>query len=266
MKEDLTDCTFIIPLKLDSYDREQNFKFVINYITKNFNTNIIITETSDTDSLILRQKYNNLIEDNNILLTEKKFEKAFHRTRYLNEMLNQVTTPVTVNYDIDVFIPKKNYLRARDLILIDKFDLVYPYTTIDWFQYKVPQAYRDLVMKEDLKDMDVKNLILHTTEYGHLQFFNTASYKNGYGENEEFISYGPEDKERFFRFKNLGYRITDLKGGEFVFHLEHHRGPDSGHHGNYENNERLWTLIKNIPLTNLKEYYSNLTYIKERFL
>jgi len=254
-KINLTDCTFIIPLKVDSYDREQNFLFCINYLTKNFDTNIIITETSDNNSLILNKKYRELINKNNILLIEKDSEKVFHRTKYLNEMLNMVKTSVTINYDIDVFLPKKNYSKARDLILIDNFDLVYPYTTKSWYQYKVPQAYRDIILKDNLQDINFNKLIKHTTEHGHLQFFNTASYKQGYGENEDFISYGPEDKERYFRFNKLGFKITDLKDGEYVFHLEHYRGLDSGHHDNYENNEKIWSKIQSFSDSEFLNYY-----------
>jgi hypothetical protein len=260
-KIDLRDCTFIIPLKVDSFDREQNFLFTINYLTKNFDTNIIITETSDNNSLILNKKYRDIINKNNILLIEKENENVFHRTRYLNEMLKMVNTPVTINYDIDVFIPKKNYSKARDLILIDNFDLVYPYTTRSWYQYKVPQVYRDTIIKNNLQDLDIKKLIKHTTEYGHLQFFNTASYIKGYGENEDFISYGPEDKERYFRFNRLGFKITDLKDGEYVFHLEHYRGKDSGHHENYENNENLWEKLKKLTKEETIEYYKKQPYI-----
>ena len=35
----------------------------------------------------------------------------------------------------------------------------------------------------------------------------TEIYKKAYGENENFISYGPEDQERAYRFKKLGYKV-----------------------------------------------------------
>jgi hypothetical protein len=258
-KQDLKDCTFIIPVKIDSYDREQNFKFVIDYLTKNFDTNIVITETSNNEELVLNKKYGNLIKDNNIILIEKPKEKTFHRTRYLNEMLKQVTTSVTVNYDIDVFIPKNNYLKAFNLIMEDNFDLVYPYDR-GWYQFMVHQDYRDEILEKKCKEIDIKKLTRYTSEFGHLQFFKTETYKKGYGENEGFIAYGPEDKERYNRFKLLDFNVIHMSDCP-VFHLEHYRGKDSGHHENYENNEILWEKLGKMSKEETKEYYRKQSYI-----
>ena len=256
MKKILLDCTFIIPVKIDSYDRKQNFKFVINYLVKNFETNIIITETSETEELFLNNNYNNFFAKNNIKLIEKKNEKVFHRTRYLNEMLNMVQSKITVNYDVDVFLPVSSYLEAVSLILNDKKDLVYPYSR-GWYQYMIPQSYRDEILNKEAKSIELNKLNKHTAEFGHLQFFNTASYKKGFGENEDFISYGPEDKERYFRFNKLGYDVCHMGPEKYVFHLEHHRGKDSGHHDNYESNETKWEYIKTLSRDKLLKYYEN---------
>lgn len=259
-KINLTDCTFIIPLKIDGYDREQNFKFVINYLCSKFNTNIIITETSDNDKLILKEKYNDILVNNNIILIEKQNEKTFHRTKYLNDMLIMSKTKVTINYDIDVFLPVHNYLRARDLIC-EGYDMVLPYGN-GRFQFMVPQSYRDEFMKFETSKLENSKLIKHVSECGHLQFFNTESYKKGFAENEQFISYGPEDKERYHRFQLLGYKTTHMSNC-YVFHLEHYRGKDSGFHENYEKNEKLWETLKSYSKEDIINYYNEQEYYKK---
>lgn len=259
-KIDLTDCTFIIPLKIDGYDREQNFKFVINYLCSKFDTNIIITETSDTNKLILKEKYNDILVNNNITLIEKPNEQTFHRTKYLNDMLIMSKTKITINYDIDVFLPVASYLKARDLIN-QGYDLVFPYGN-GQFQFMVPQFYRDQIINTNIFKLETSKLIQHTSICGHLQFFNTESYKKGFGENESFISYGPEDKERFHRFQLLGFKVTHIDGS-FVFHLEHFRGKDSGQHENFESNEKLWETLKSLSKDDIIEYYNKQNYCQK---
>ena len=49
MKRDLKDCTFIIPIKIESTDRLRNVITVLCYLVSNFDTNIIVKEV-DTES------------------------------------------------------------------------------------------------------------------------------------------------------------------------------------------------------------------------
>jgi hypothetical protein len=254
-KINLKDCTFIIPLMIESEDREKNFRFVLKYLYDKFDTNIIITEANYTNNLYLKKYYSDILTKANVTLIEKPNEKHFHRTRYLNEMLNMVKTKITVNYDIDVFFPMDNYVRATQLILKDDYDLVYPFGNGN-FQYEVPQKYRDELMKQSIiTKIDSKRLNNSHSEFGHCQFFNTESYKKGYGENEDFISYGPEDQERYFRFRNLGYKTTWLANG-IVYHLAHIRTKDSGIHEFTEHNNKVWQDIKEIPKKALTKYYN----------
>jgi hypothetical protein len=43
-KKDLKDCTFIIPVKLESDHRIKNAQIVLNFLNNIFDTNIIIYE------------------------------------------------------------------------------------------------------------------------------------------------------------------------------------------------------------------------------
>ena len=50
MKRDLKDCTFIIPIKIESTDRLRNVITVLCYLVSNFDTNIIVKEVDTATS------------------------------------------------------------------------------------------------------------------------------------------------------------------------------------------------------------------------
>ena len=81
-------------------------------------------------------------------------------------------------------------------------------------------------------------------------------------ENENFVAYAPEDKERFYRFSTLGYNIGRVEN--FVYHLEHKRGQNSwfnNPHMNMNNSE--WDKIQGMNKKQLIEYYSTQDYLKK---
>jgi hypothetical protein len=100
------------------------------------------------------------------------------------------------------------------------------------------------------------------SEYGHCQFFNTESYKKGGMENEGFISYAPEDQERGYRFKTLGYSVE--WGNSYVYHIEHTRGINSSSiNPMMSENNLLFSYIKSLSKEGLSLYYKNQEYIKK---
>jgi predicted glycosyltransferase involved in capsule biosynthesis len=169
-------------------------------------------------------------------------------------MLSKVSTPVTVNYDIDVMLPPDNYEVARDRITKGGYDLIYPYF-LGESQYQITTKSDDL--------FDPRYLNLAPSVAGHVQFFKTESYRNGFMENENFISYGAEDSERLNRFKVLGYKV-DHCNGMFVFHIEHSRGINSSWtNPHFDANATLYYHLKNMDRDKLIEYYAKQTYLKK---
>ena len=252
-KIDLMDCTFIIPVKLESDHRIKNAKIVLNFLYDNFDTNIIIYEfeTNKIPELIN-------ITDNIVYINETNPEnKPFHRTAFLNKMLKLVKTYVTVNYDLDVILPLESYAASRDAVKFSQFDLVFPYG-LGEFQKMVSKDVKDeLISNKNIFNIMDNNSIIHSSEFGHVQFFKTSSYIKGGMENEGFVSYAPEDKERNYRFINLGYK-TGRINNSFVYHLEHERNCDSNSSNPYfEKNMDLWNKIKDMTIFELLEYYKN---------
>ena len=120
----------------------------------------------------------------------------------------------------------------------------------------------DSLLDEILKRDKSKEVPLYPAEYGHCVFFNTEEYRKFGGENEEFRSYGPEDRERAHRFKKLGKEVKWLDGK--VFHFEHWRGNDSSRKNPHlEDNHNLFDMLESMSSEELLNYYDNVEYRKK---
>jgi hypothetical protein len=260
---DLKDTTFIIPVRVESEDRKSNTILTINYLCKHLITNIIILEHDESPKVphILNESVDTFKTSVDYHFIKKNENEIFHRTKFLNVMLNMVKTPVVVNYDVDVLLRPETYSKCRNLVLGGQ-DLVYPYF---WgpSQQQIYYSGRDKLSKNQSLDVLAKEDVnLTRSEFGHCQFFNTESYKDGGMENEGFISYAPEDQERGYRFKKLGYNV--MWSDDYVFHLEHTRGADSSSaNPMMDHNNRLFEKIKSFDKEALKQYYENIEYRKK---
>jgi hypothetical protein len=266
--ENLKNCTFIIPVRIEHQDRYNNAKSVLGFLNHHFETNVIIYEVSEDgkSKLDFLEDLKNLKIDHTV--NSLSVKESFHRTKYLNIMLDKVVTPVVVNYDIDVFLPPQSYLICRDRILSGEVDVYYPYS-FGASQYQVLSSVDRSQFNLDFSPQSIlSNLDNHSpggirryySEYGHCIFFNTEIYREFGGENEDFISYGPEDKERGIRFKAFTNKVEWLD--DVVFHFEHHRGNDSslGNPYTHSNNMLLTQIQSYIKNGGIVEYYWNRPY------
>lgn len=258
----LEDTTIIIPICIESPDRRLNTIITLSYLCKYLtNTNIIVLE-HDVNSQVpdilnsINNSNNNKIEY--IFSLNDSNNQIFHRTKFLNEMLARVKTPVVVNYDIDILLQPHVYLECSNLIK-SGFDLVYPYFWGD-SQYQVNNSGRNKLLNSlFLNNLTPKDFNITISQYGHCQFFNTKSYIDGGMENEGFISYAPEDQERGYRFKKLGYNV--MWANNYVYHIEHSRGINSsGLNPLMKHNNELFEYIKTLSTDQLKEYYNTINY------
>lgn len=260
MTINLTDTTFIIPYKKDSDDRLDNLLYICEYLISNFDTNIIVLESYNNTITHSREILRQKIKSNNITyICVKNTYNFFHRMQYLNMMLNIVTTPVVVNYDVDIILPVESYVKARDYIIEGKYSFVTPFSN-------PPGVYLISDKKNFFTDNKINpnhTWLVHTTAGpGFAIFANIEAYKSIGKENENFKAYGPEDGERVFRIKNLGYNIGEINGP--VYHLEHYRTSDSNpsnvHFANNVNECNKTSLMSEDSLIN---YYGGNFDIKQ---
>lgn len=267
MKIDLSEATFIIPIRIESQDRLRNVITTTAFLIDNFDTNIIIKEV-DSESVFIRDVVPVLKDfydvDTHIFhIFEKSNEPLFHRQKVLNEMIAEAKTEIVVNYDCDVLLPLDSYHEAYQSILLHTHDVIYPYGQ-GMYQQQVKAT--DEIVSEFLQtgnyDILNKNSNLHTSDFGWVQFFNRQVYIKGGLENENFKAYAPEDKERFYRFTTLGYNVGRIN--DCVYHLEHARGENSWFSNPYmDSNMKEWEKIQSMNREQLLEYYSQQEYLKK---
>ena len=267
MRIDLSEATFIIPIRIESSDRLRNVITTTAFLLEHFDTNIIIKEV-DSESIfqkdalpILKDILDVDVNINHIF--EQSNDSSFHRQKVLNEMIDKSSTKIVVNYDCDAILPLESYKIAYDLILKEECDVVYPY---EQGMYQKQVLATDEIVSTFLETGDYSHLDNHsrsyTSDFGWVQFFNRQVYIEGGMENENFIAYAPEDKERFYRFTTLGYNVERIDN--FVYHLEHSRGHNSWvNNPHMNNNNNIWDQIQNMNKDQLKEYYSNQDYLQK---
>jgi len=255
---DLQKTTIIIPIKIEHKDRYRNAETVLGFLNSNFKTNIFIYEASSSGET--RLDFLESLENLNIKHWCIEEEDSFHRTKYLNIMLDEVETPVVVNYDIDVLLSPQNFLNCQNDILEGKSKVIYPYElgngqimvleSFDYDGFKNSNYSIDFINSSNEKRE-------HSSECGHCIFFDTHIYRLWGGENEDFISYGPEDKERMYRFQKLTNSVS-WKSGEKVYHLEHYRGNDSAHSNPHFGHN--WKIFENIQKMDIISLINNYRY------
>jgi hypothetical protein len=267
MKIDLSEATFIIPIRIESNDRLRNVITTTAFLLENFDTNIIIKEV-DSESIfknvalpILKGILDVDVNANHIF--EKSNSATFHRQKVLNEMIATADTEVVVNYDCDVILPLDSYHEAYSSVLHHTHDVIYPYGQ-GMYQKQVQAS--DEVVSDFLEKMDYSildcNSTISTSDFGWAQFFNRQVYIDGGMENENFVAYSPEDKERFYRFTTLEYNVGRVHN--YVYHLEHARGQNSWFNNPHMNtNNGEWEKIQKMNKLELKNYYKNQTYLKK---
>src|SRR5690606_35950519 len=142
----------------------------------------------------------------------------------------------------DVIIPPLQLYEAVKAIR-DGADVVYPY---DGRFARVPRSYYHNIFQK--KDIGVcVGKFKGTGENDKLSvggavLFNRQSYFDGGGENERFISFGPEDRERYYRFTTLGYDVRRVPGR--LFHIDHWRGKNSSMKNPFYNDGAMeWQLV-----------------------
>jgi hypothetical protein len=247
MKHNLLDTTFIIPVSYDHPDRLENLNLVRAYLNHHFDTNIIVGEIGT------RQ-----------MNADVHFDyPTFHRTKALNEMTLLAKTPYVVNWDADVLVDAhKIELMIR--FLRTGWHVCYPY---DGRFLLVPRSYiakiQDTMTVNALQYVNFQSMgatSVHGPSYGGAVGYSKEAFIKAGGENENFISMGAEDQERWRRFKLL-LKVARVDGP--LYHINHHRGVNSTFkHENGRANQLYWDKLCRMTDEQFIEHIKTFTWLK----
>jgi hypothetical protein len=251
---DLSDVTFTIPIRHDSMDRVKNLELCVYLLQKYFKTNIIIGEQG-SQRFGYMGKFCEYVEFKDM--------KVFHRTKMLNDMAKMAKTPIVANWDADVMVSPLALLESVKLIR-KQLHCCYPYdgnfgrVERNWF--KVVERHGDIGVYgvTTFKGMNPGS----QTSFGGAVLFRRDAFFEGGGENENMISFGPEDYERHERFKKLGYRIGRISGP--IYHMAHYIGTDSNPRNPYfKHNWDEYRKIQAMTDKELKAYVNSENWVPQ---
>ena len=230
------DVAFVIPLRIDSIERERNLNTLIKELSS-FNYEIWILEADKKRHYQLKKETSNIhyifIED---------FDPIFHRTKYLNQLLLSTECDIVGIWDTDVIFRKEQIEDSIRQIKSGKAVMSFPYDGN--FIMLSPQD-SELYTRIHSMDYLMEKYVLHHPKHGFISvggafFVNRKIYIEAGGENERFYGWGPEDAERVKRMEILKLPVYRSKGP--LFHLFHPR------------KENSWYANKKIELKNRMEF------------
>ena len=263
----MMDLTFLIPTRIETEDRLRNIISSVSYLLRHIPAKVIVKEVSNHPTFKFRaiseiRKYADT--SNLTYLYEETEEPLFCKSKVLNDLIVAAGTKVVANYDADCILPLESYHYAYNAINDNQADVVYPYGcgVYQWRAEYNQDIYEEFVNRLDVSVLD-KNKTLSNSTIGWTQFINRQKYIESYMMNENFISWGCEDDEFYYRMSVLGNRIGRIDS--YVYHLEHSRTHNSWFSNpNFNNNWILWNTIKTFDKEQLVEYYKNQDYLKIR--
>ena len=231
----LNDFTFTIPARIDSPQRLKNLYLVLKFLLDNFETNIHVWEDAPTKEIYppCGVKYT-FVENSS---------PTFHRTKILNDMAKECNTPYLINYDADVIMPINRYAEAVALLRSNEYDVVYPYNGV-FIDIKYDLSIIESLNTPEMIQGEVQGIGDST---GGAIFWNKTKLIEIGMQNENFISWGAEDREMFYRATAFGLRIKRLNGP--IYHIDHPRGVNSNRTNPFiDHNDieyyRMWDIIQ----------------------
>lgn len=263
----MMDLTFLIPARIESEDRLRNIISSVSYLLKHIPAKVIVKEVSQKPTFKFRAlpEISKYVDTSNLqYLYEETNDQFFCKSKVLNDLIVASDTKVVANYDADCILPISSYHQAYDAINQNIVDVVYPYGcgVYQWRAEYNQEIFDEFVANLNVSILD-KRKVLYNSTIGWTQFVNREKYIDSYMMNENFISWGCEDSEFYYRMSFLGNRIARINN--YIYHLEHSRTFNSWFSNpNFNNNNDLWNHIKTLDRDQLIQYYESQDYVKRR--
>lgn len=202
--------SIVIPVRIDSPEREANLRYIISYLIRIPFVHIDIIEGNQTQ-LFLCPKHERIryqfISDNNL---------TFHRTHYLNILLKNAQHSIVGIWDTDIIASEAQLIEAIQFIK-NGYIMSFPYNGHVLFLDKQESI---LIRNNEAKiNNSLGRMLMGRPSMGGAFFVNKENYLAAGGENECFYGWGYEDTERVKRMEILGYLIARAKNP--IFHLHH---------------------------------------------
>ncbi len=109
----MTDVTFLLIAKFDSIERIENAILVMDYLTRHYETKIVLWEVGSYQSHLI----DNFLTDEITYSFHEDLDPILHRTAYLNEMVKQSATDFVAIWDLDIIIRPSQVFESVKLLM-----------------------------------------------------------------------------------------------------------------------------------------------------
>ena len=225
------DLTFLIPTRIETEDRLRNIISSVSYLLRHTNAYVIVKEVAPRNTFLFRAlpEIKKHADTTNLThLYEETNEPLFCKSKVLNDLIVESNTRVVANYDADCILPISSYHQAYGAINDGQADVVYPYGC-GIYQWKADynmQIYDQFINQLDTSVLD-RNKTLSNSTIGWTQFINRQKYIDCYMMNENFVSWGCEDDEFYFRMSTMGLVLQGLITMSTTLSMVGHTTPGS---------------------------------------
>ena len=212
--------TFVIPVRIDSKEREDNLHAVMRHLG-GLGCPVIVLEADKAPALEgkewLRAAQYVFVED---------ASPVFHRTRYINTLLRRAATDIACVWDTDVLVSHAQIAEAVGWVA-GGATMAFPYNgQVVMLTEDISVHVRKNLDLEYLAGLRIRPFVNRKFCDG-AYFVHRRRYFQCGGENERFTGWGPEDMERMHRVRILGHKVAWTACGQ-LYHLYHPRGKNSG--------------------------------------
>lgn len=225
MRINLSDVTFLVPIRVDSINRLENILLSINSLLVNFDTNIRVLEADKYNNHFLER----LLPPGVVYTFVEDWDPIFHRTKYINVLFSGAHTPLISIWDADVIISCKQIIQTVEALRSGTYEVSFPY---DGTFFDVPEVVRDLYVETQDFTVLENSMSKFSLPYGKSMgggavFITADAFIKSGKEDERFYGWGPEDWNRVEKWKLLGYKTYRPDGP--LFHLTHPRDINGFH-------------------------------------
>ncbi len=253
-KFDLSDCSIVLPVQIDSVERFENIHFLFQYFEKYFRNHQLIVIEQGVEQKI-QPHPNREIEFVNS-------GEEFSVSQICNRGASRVKNPFFCKYDADALINPRAIFNAFERLKRETgTSFILPYNGISLniqnpLRNEIMQSFDvgslPFLRKEDLDGFQRANMrIKNDDSTGLIHLFRTAVFRELGGYNEEFVGWGYEDEEVVARFDKLGHPRKILENYN-AFHLDHPR--KMGDSVQVFKNYYRYLVVKNMLAEDVLEY------------
>ncbi|WP_449190382.1 galactosyltransferase-related protein [Tannerella forsythia] len=233
-----SELTIVIPVRMDSKEREENLRSILSYLISYTSATILIMEVDEEQKFFLKNT------DKRIKYYFKKdTDVIFHHTRYRNELLIRSETNIIAIWDADVFLTVSQ-LKAGIEWVKKGVTRCIPYDGRAFYLSPEDSINARKNLYRYINNCEEESLIplLGRPSVGGVFIINKQRYLQAGGENENIYGWGPEDAERVKRMEILEEPVE--RGSGPLFHLYHPRGINSTFGYDERDRNNLKELIK----------------------